>query len=85
LIPTRLISTINVTEKRQSTPSHLTDVDDGCGCVEVWEHTSEQREEESGDDADAVSRDDAGGGSRDDADAVSRDDADEEPSDDTDE
>jgi len=23
--------------------SHLRDVEDGCGCVEVWEHLSEQR------------------------------------------
>lgn len=22
---------------------HVEDVDDGCGCVEVWEHLSEQR------------------------------------------
>jgi len=26
-----------------SDPSHLDDVDEGCGCVEVWEHLSEQR------------------------------------------
>lgn len=24
--------------------SHLEDVEDGCGCAEVWEHLSEQRE-----------------------------------------
>jgi len=24
---------------------HLSDVEDGCGCTEVWEHLSEQREE----------------------------------------
>lgn len=23
--------------------SHLDDIDDGCGCAEVWEHMSEQR------------------------------------------
>jgi len=23
--------------------SHVEEVDDGCGCVEVWEHLSEQR------------------------------------------
>lgn len=23
--------------------SHVADVEDGCGCVEVWEHLSEQR------------------------------------------
>ena len=22
---------------------HLSDVEEGCGCVEVWEHLSEQR------------------------------------------
>ena len=22
--------------------SHLEDVDDGCGCTEIWEHTSER-------------------------------------------
>ncbi len=22
---------------------HLSDVEDGCGCAEVWEHLSEQR------------------------------------------
>ena len=22
---------------------HLDDVDDGCGCTEIWEHLSEQR------------------------------------------
>lgn len=31
--------------------AHLSDLDDGCGCVEVWAHTSEKRtdEEEAGD------------------------------------
>lgn len=24
---------------------HLADVDDGCGCAELWEHTSEKRAE----------------------------------------
>ena len=24
--------------------SHLDDVEDGCGCAEVWEHLSEQRD-----------------------------------------
>lgn len=31
--------------------SHLDDVEDGCGCTEIWEHTSE-REEEAAADAD---------------------------------
>jgi hypothetical protein len=25
--------------------SHLEDVDDGCGCAEVWEHLSERRDD----------------------------------------
>ena len=25
---------------------HLTDVEDGCGCAEVWEHLSDQRSSE---------------------------------------
>jgi hypothetical protein len=25
--------------------SHLDDVDDGCGCAEVWEHLSERRDD----------------------------------------
>lgn len=35
-------------EGRQTTEAaddtHLVDVADGCGCTEVWEHLSEQRE-----------------------------------------
>ena len=26
--------------------SHLEDVDDGCGCTEIWEHMSDERDEE---------------------------------------
>jgi len=25
--------------------SHLDDVEDGCGCAEVWEHLSEERDD----------------------------------------
>ncbi|WP_459191241.1 hypothetical protein [Halosimplex sp. J119] len=25
--------------------SHLDDVEDGCGCAEVWEHLSDERDE----------------------------------------
>jgi hypothetical protein len=25
--------------------SHLDDVEDGCGCAEMWEHLSEERED----------------------------------------
>ncbi|MFC7176578.1 hypothetical protein [Halosegnis marinus] len=31
--------------------SHLDDVADGCGCTEIWEHTSE-REDEAADESD---------------------------------
>lgn len=30
---------------REDERAHLDDVDDGCGCAEVWEHLSEQRGE----------------------------------------
>jgi hypothetical protein len=41
------------TEAVQESPSkaddpdraHLADIEDGCGCAEVWEHMSENREE----------------------------------------
>lgn len=25
--------------------AHLDDVEDGCGCTEIWEHLSDQRED----------------------------------------
>ena len=25
--------------------SHLDDVEDGCGCTEIWEHMSDERDE----------------------------------------
>ena len=28
---------------------HLDDVEDGCGCTEIWEHLSENREEPADD------------------------------------
>ena len=30
-------------EADQRDDGHLADVDDGCGCTEIWEHLSEQR------------------------------------------
>jgi len=76
-------STDDVTRKRQSTPEHLADVDDGCGCVEVWEHTSDHRDEPAEDGSEA-SPDDAGEVSPNDADEASPDDAGEASRDDTD-
>ncbi len=29
--------------------SHLDDVDDGCGCAEVWEHLSDERDGDAAD------------------------------------
>ncbi|WP_284013304.1 hypothetical protein [Halobaculum litoreum] len=29
--------------------SHLDDLEDGCGCAEVWEHLSEEAEEPAAD------------------------------------
>ncbi len=35
-----------MTERTQTDDyEHLADIDDGCGCAEVWEHTSERRDE----------------------------------------
>jgi len=36
------------TERDQSQTEgddHLADIEDGCGCTEVWEHMSEQRDD----------------------------------------
>jgi hypothetical protein len=33
-------------EGDQTESGHVADIDDGCGCVEVWEHLSEQRTED---------------------------------------
>lgn len=34
--------------------AHLRDIADGCGCAEVWEHTSAAREEDADVDGDGV-------------------------------
>jgi hypothetical protein len=34
-------------EEEEVDTSHLDDVEDGCGCAEVWEHLSEGREAEA--------------------------------------
>ncbi len=31
------------TQNEEAATDHLDDVEDGCGCAEVWEHLSEQR------------------------------------------
>jgi hypothetical protein len=30
-------------EEQDVDTSHLDDIEDGCGCAEVWDHLSEQR------------------------------------------
>jgi hypothetical protein len=37
--------TSNMSETEPDEGAHLAAVEDGCGCAEVWEHLSEQREE----------------------------------------
>ena len=34
----------NTQHEEEQATNHLDDVEDGCGCAEVWEHLSEQRE-----------------------------------------
>jgi hypothetical protein len=31
-------------DAEEPTTDHLDDVEDGCGCTEIWEHMSEERE-----------------------------------------
>jgi hypothetical protein len=38
--------------KQMSGADHLEDMDDGCGCAEVWEHMSERRAEARAEQAD---------------------------------
>ncbi|WP_195837570.1 MULTISPECIES: hypothetical protein [unclassified Halorhabdus] len=39
-------TTDDETEDATQPDDHLDDVEDGCGCAEVWEHLSEQREDD---------------------------------------
>jgi hypothetical protein len=34
-----------MSETERASQEHLSELEDGCGCTEVWEHLSEQREE----------------------------------------
>jgi hypothetical protein len=38
--------------KHMSGADHLEDMDDGCGCAEIWEHMSERRAEARAEQAD---------------------------------
>ncbi|WP_185977276.1 hypothetical protein [Haloglomus irregulare] len=42
-------------EEEEIDTSHLDDMEDGCGCAEVWEHLSEGRDGDA--DADAAADD----------------------------
>ncbi|MCO8244783.1 hypothetical protein [Haladaptatus sp. AB643] len=37
----------NETETDDGDDDHLEDIGDGIGCVEIWEHLSDQREDDS--------------------------------------
>jgi len=39
-------------EDEAPTTDHLDDVEDGCGCTEIWEHLSERRQQRAADEAD---------------------------------
>jgi hypothetical protein len=35
----------NEPDEESTETSHLEDVEDGCGCAEIWEHMSDKRDE----------------------------------------
>jgi hypothetical protein len=37
---------VTMSQERGAPGDHLEDVEDGCGCTEVWEHLSEHRDGE---------------------------------------
>ena len=37
-------------DEQDVSTDHLDDMEDGCGCAEVWEHLSERRDDAAGDD-----------------------------------
>ena len=39
--------------------SHLDDVADGCGCTEIWEHTSERESDAASEDAEDADAEEA--------------------------
>jgi hypothetical protein len=47
---TEAMTTTSDTEDEARDDDHLDDIDDGCGCAEVWEHLSERRGSETDDD-----------------------------------
>jgi len=53
--PTETMTNANQThdepdaEVDEPTTDHLDNVEDGCGCTEIWEHMSEERESASDD------------------------------------
>ena len=43
-VVTRRVSNMTSTSQTEE-DDHLKDIEDGCGCAEVWEHMSEQRDD----------------------------------------
>ena len=43
-IVTRRVSNTTDPSRTEDT-AHLADIEDGCGCAEIWEHMSEQRDD----------------------------------------
>jgi hypothetical protein len=35
-------------ENEEIDTSHLDNIEDGCGCTEIWEHMSDEREQSDG-------------------------------------
>jgi hypothetical protein len=40
-----MVSTEDTSERGEH-GEHLSDIEDGCGCTEVWEHLSEERSDD---------------------------------------
>jgi hypothetical protein len=38
-------TTMTTEDEDRQASEHLEDVEDGCGCTEIWEHLSENRED----------------------------------------
>jgi hypothetical protein len=36
---------LDETDENSVDKSHLEDIEDGCGCAEIWEHLSDERDE----------------------------------------
>lgn len=41
-----MTSSTDDTDREPVDTSHLDNVEDGCGCTEIWEHMSDERDDE---------------------------------------